>query len=597
MSNVCGTGGWGGPKPGDPDNYVTISATPAFGGIDVSWTMPALNPYAVAHVLLYRGTSPSFSTAIEIAAVGGNTYRDMRNTGITYFYWLKIVSVNGTVNDPVGPASATARPLIDDFIVELTGKIDSGLLANSLKGQLDQISILNGNLLNEITDRETGETTLQQALTNVAEGVANANTFILNEIETRTTQNAALVETINGVVATSGSGVAATVLTLRADVDALTGEVNAIYTAKVTANGLVGGFGLSNNGAVVEAGFDVDRFWVGRTNVDRKKPFIIENGEVIIDKAVIGTLTADQIDATGMVIRNKLTNQIILDAGGVEPPLKWTDVGGSDKPENNATRNVFVGDWATNILYLVGDIVLDSIGYGWVCTVTHTSSAVANKLPVYPVKSNAHWTLYTVKGGDSLTGLLSNDTATVSVAHDGAVSPAVLAMQASGVFTVYLGTTLINSGDITFSLGAVTGCTATLSAAGEYALTTMTGSNASVVMTATYNGTGVTKEFTVAKSFPAVNYDVELESSNGTFFRIGNAANTVLKARVYRNAQEVTSELPASAFQWTRVSAIPRDPPYDDASWNALYTQGYKQITVSVDDVFARATFFCQISI
>lgn len=92
-----------------------------------------------------------------------------------------------------------------------------------------------------------------------------------------------------------------------------------------------------------------------------------------------------------------------------------------------------------------------------------------------------------------------------------------------------------------------------------------------------------------------ISYDVEIESSNGTVFRVGQDTTTVLRARVFRNGAEVTDDLPESAFRWTRTSLIPREPPYDDALWNTLYSSGYKQIEVNVDDVYARAVFKCEI--
>jgi hypothetical protein len=92
-------------------------------------------------------------------------------------------------------------------------------------------------------------------------------------------------------------------------------------------------------------------------------------------------------------------------------------------------------------------------------------------------------------------------------------------------------------------------------------------------------------------------YTVEVESSNGNMFRPGQASSTILKARVFKNGNEVTDILPHSVFRWRRVSAIPQLPPADDATWNTAYQSGYKQITINVDDVYARATFFCEIII
>lgn len=302
-SNTCGVGGWGGPKPGDPSNNSILTATPAFGGIDITWSLPTTNSFAVAYTKLYRGLSADFNTAILIAEVGGSFYYDRHDTATRYYYWIRIVSVNGTVGELIGPASAVAKPTIEGMIELLTGQIDSGLLAMSLKGKLDQISILNSNLLNEITDRETGDTTLAEAMADVQLGMAEAHTFILNEINTRTTQNSAMAERIDGVVAAVGGSIAAVITSMFVSVDATTGQSTAMHMTKVTVNGLVGGFGLINNGATVEAGFDVDRFWVGRTSADKRKPFIIDGGVVYIDEGAINKLTFSKLrDESGSFI-------------------------------------------------------------------------------------------------------------------------------------------------------------------------------------------------------------------------------------------------------------------------------------------------------
>jgi predicted phage tail protein len=86
-----------------------------------------------------------------------------------------------------------------------------------------------------------------------------------------------------------------------------------------------------------------------------------------------------------------------------------------------------------------------------------------------------------------------------------------------------------------------------------------------------------------------------IESTNGTVFRVGAASSTTLKARLFKNGAEVTDVTPEAWFRWRRVSAIPQSPPNDDAAWNALYVTGYRQVTINVDSVYARATFFCDV--
>jgi hypothetical protein len=301
-TGICGTGGPG-PLPGDPDLSASVlSAVPVFGGIDVSWTYPAVNPHAVAHTLLYRGLTDDVNLAVELAVVAGNRFHDQVDSATQYRYWIRFVSVNGTLGDFIGPAVATAKPLIEDLIEQLTGEIDNGVLANSLKTKLDEISVLNAGLAQEILDRESGTVTLAQAIQDANDGVAQALGFLTTEIETRIDENAAILEAIYLQTVTLGDQIAAVQVTTLTAIDAVEGTVNAMYTAKLTVNGLVGGFGLANDGVEVEAGFDLETFWVGRTNADKIKPFIVSGGVVYIAKAAIKDADIDTLKIAGNAV-------------------------------------------------------------------------------------------------------------------------------------------------------------------------------------------------------------------------------------------------------------------------------------------------------
>ena len=93
-----------------------------------------------------------------------------------------------------------------------------------------------------------------------------------------------------------------------------------------------------------------------------------------------------------------------------------------------------------------------------------------------------------------------------------------------------------------------------------------------------------------------VSYSIVIESTAGTAFRLGEARSTTLNARVFSNGTEVTTDIAASRFRWRRVSAVDRAYPNDDATWNSIFLSGYRSVSVNVDDVYARATFFCEIN-
>jgi hypothetical protein len=370
MTTVCGTGEWGGPKPGDPGNNALLSATPAFGGVDVTWTYPTINPYAVSYATLYRNTISNFESSIEIARVAGTLYYDKTTTTVpvNYFYWIRITSVNGTVGELIGPATASARPTIEQTIEMLSGRINNGMLATELKTEINGIGLLGNSIATEVSDRIAANLAMGGAVSDMQGQVTGALTIINTEITERKDANNAMASAVNLVAAGLGNSIAGvaeefsafvspegafgsykttTEATLNGDVatgsvgltstvESHAGQLNTLnsaYVAKVQANGLVGGFGLVNDGASVEAGFDVDTFWVGRSNT-KIKPFIISGNEVFINQAVINQLTFSKLradDGSVIVENGKLkathidTSNIFITSGGTSSRMEITN--------------------------------------------------------------------------------------------------------------------------------------------------------------------------------------------------------------------------------------------------------------------------------
>jgi hypothetical protein len=328
-TNVCGTGDWSGPLPGDPDNNSALTASPAFGGIDVSWTYPAVNPEAVAYVKLFRGVSADFNTAFQIAVVTGDRYYDKIDSNLRYYYWIQIASVNGTVGSLIGPAAAVARPLINDLLVQLTDKIDSGVLAQSLRTDIDKIALNHTAFLNQVQSWTDAQNAYSSALTQMQAGVDDMYATLQQELTSRQDGDSLLAQAINTAQTVLGNNIASAQTTLQSNINTVNGKVTDIgarYTAKVNVNGLVGGFGVYNDGTSVEAGFDVSTFWVGSTNANKKKPFIISNGETFIDQAVIQTASIDIAKINKATIQN--LSALNADMGSINAgQIKFTQPG------------------------------------------------------------------------------------------------------------------------------------------------------------------------------------------------------------------------------------------------------------------------------
>ena len=368
----CGTGSGVITFPSDPSNNSVLSAVGVFGGIEVSWTYPSTNPNAVAYVVLYRGITNVFSSAIELTKVAGTYYFDRIDEESlirTYYYWIQLVSVNGTEMEVIGPASATPRLSIEKTIEDLTGKIDAGVLANALRTEIGKIGSLQTTMSQEVIDRLQAEGILGDALAQVQTDVGEVTTLLQHEVierkdahgaivaqvdvlaagadanaaaitelsavivdstsalaskittmETksatdlgaaiqneqlaRTAADNSLAAQINTVQSTAANNLASVQTTMQTNINTLNGKVTsigALYTAKVGVNGLIGGFGIYNDGATVEAGFDVDHFWIGR-GTSKAKPFEVIGGITYIANAAIKEAAIDTLKIAGNAV-------------------------------------------------------------------------------------------------------------------------------------------------------------------------------------------------------------------------------------------------------------------------------------------------------
>ena len=356
--NECGTGDWSGPKPGDPNTNINIAATPAFGGIDISWSFPALNPHAVAHFILYRGATGTVENATRLAVVNGSLYYDKASsvTPVEWYYWVQVVSVNGTVGEMIGPARATARPTIEDMIAMLSQRIDSGVLSLELQEQIQSIELNRLGITAEMVARAASDDELGIAFNEVQAFSEGTRALLQTEVLARTTADSAFVDAVNTLYASTDEGFAGVQEQLTAHTDELASlgsyrltteatlngsvasgqiglvskveinenqlaRVSSMYTVKVNAAGLVGGFGIyaHNNGIgfqEVQAGFDVDTFWIGKGGV-KTKPFIVSGPEVFIDQAVIKKLTFSKLVAEDQT-------SLLFDKGKLQ--VKYIDV-------------------------------------------------------------------------------------------------------------------------------------------------------------------------------------------------------------------------------------------------------------------------------
>ena len=429
------------------------------------------------------------SAATEIATASGNQYFDVSSANViqTYYYWIQHVSINGTVLAPIGPAWAIPKPAIDGVIEDLTNRIETSHLATQLRSRIEIISNLESGItqINDTIVRENG--ILTQELRALRDDLTNAVAYINTQTEVAVTERQALANSVTQLVAQLKDNISAAI---QEESSVRAKETGALFAEKVIKTDLAGnvsGYGLSSyvdpqgnatsdfqvradtfsiappavHSSTPPAGGFNGKVWMDTstnpptpkwynsntgqwqtTPVKGAVPFIVKTTAetlpdgytippgVYIDSAYITRLKAQQIDTRGLTIRDE-SGKLLFGAG---QGLDWSMINGQGKPEDGATRNVFRGDWASDHVYNVGDIVIDAAGYGWSCLQYHTASKTI-KPPTYPTTSNTYWTLYTVRGADgenAKTVYLSATSQVFAIAQNGSVSPSSITLQAIG---------------------------------------------------------------------------------------------------------------------------------------------------------------------
>ena len=203
-ANYCGTGLDEYVPPGDPNlGSSVLSARAVWPGVELTWTYPNVNPEGVAHTRVYRSQSNKFNSAVQLAIAEGGYYFDQETSSVNikFYYWIRMISVNGTVGPVIGPASAVKNAMVDYIIYELDGKINSSLLNAELNASIDQITDNTSGLSDLKQEQLFGDAVLS-AMWDDLRAALDANENAIFEVRTESvTQDEVLLQTINGMTA------------------------------------------------------------------------------------------------------------------------------------------------------------------------------------------------------------------------------------------------------------------------------------------------------------------------------------------------------------------------------------------------------------
>lgn len=141
-------------------------------------------------------------------------------------------------------------------------------------------------------------------------------------------------------------------------------------------------------------------------------------------------------------VYNPLNSPFILGTIEASTTADWSGIidDNGDKPEDNATRNVSRGAWATSTAYIIGDIVSYS-GSSYTCILGHTSSG-SNTPP-----NATYWTVLAEVGDPGATGATgATGVSTRTVFQRSATAPATPAASSTTPSGWYDTTTAVPAG-------------------------------------------------------------------------------------------------------------------------------------------------------
>ena len=210
-----------------PPAPTTLSATPGFKSVILSWTNGNTQFGNFSFSEIFRHTSDVIGDAVRVAVVSGNRVTDQVDTNTTYYYWVRHVSTSdvvGPFNQTAGTAATTLdiqsadiasnavteTKIADDSIS--TPKIQansitaaSGILANAavLNATIADATIENAKIASlDASKINTGQLSANRinvdgaTITASGSGALQVNTLSANKITTGTL-NASLVTVTN----------------------------------------------------------------------------------------------------------------------------------------------------------------------------------------------------------------------------------------------------------------------------------------------------------------------------------------------------------------------------------------------------------------
>ena len=197
-------------NPYDPSQVTNVIAISQIGGVKIKVNTPLENSSNVAYFNLYKSKSSTFNKLNLLTTFSGFEYFDRFEDPqeSLHYYWVEMVSIQGTVFDPIGPAWGRSLSTIQDILYNLYGKIDEGFFTIPLIERIGRIDFLEEGIHQESEYRKTDFATLARAFNSLQASFDENQAAFFNEIIVRADADSALAQSITMLQAAVGEDLA-----------------------------------------------------------------------------------------------------------------------------------------------------------------------------------------------------------------------------------------------------------------------------------------------------------------------------------------------------------------------------------------------------
>lgn len=134
-----------------PRAVKNLTANGAYSSITLTWETPQNKSFGYNAV--YRSEVDDFGTANQIGSSIGDIYTDYVGNGIKAYYWVRTISKYNVEGDLSPSVYAETSINIPYLIEQLTNKITSSQLVESLKTEIERIQTISLDLQIEVSNR------------------------------------------------------------------------------------------------------------------------------------------------------------------------------------------------------------------------------------------------------------------------------------------------------------------------------------------------------------------------------------------------------------------------------------------------------------